>query len=185
MNTDAVSQPRAGTSIAQPNHLITDQLAGTWFITHTTSPVWKDKRNVVLTYTVLSGATNGERPRLDDLISYQDLTSLKLRTMRGTDTPSSASPRSWTWRGNGWLKFVTSHWEVVHHCHLLDDQREDGFIVVFAQKSLFTPAVLNICTQSKAALDDDRLEKVKMAVKELGFEELETLTEELYCVKHE
>ncbi|KAL8860683.1 MAG: hypothetical protein Q9178_003036 [Gyalolechia marmorata] len=166
----------------------TTEIMGDWFITHTTSPVWKDKRRVQLTYTAKSSSASGiaERPQLDDLITYQTLTSTKLQTMRGTDTPSPGHPGSWTWRGNGWLKFVKSDWEIVGHgSSAVDDGMKCIWMAVLAQQSLFTPAVLNIYTRGKGGLEHDQLDEVVSALKDLGDGGLRGLADEMYCVIQE
>jgi len=178
------SQPSRGSLDTAP-YPTTDKIVGSWYITHTTSPVWKDKRNVVVTYAALASASNAARPQLDDLITYQSLSSRKSQTMRGIDTPSAAGSGSWTWRGNGWLKFVTSQWEIVGHDDLPNSEDEGGWIAVFAQKSVFTPAVLNVCTRSKGGLESGRLEELKVALKDSGHEELGKLADGLYRVLHE
>lgn len=162
----------------------TEKLLGSWHITHTTSPVWKDKRNVVVTYTALPSKSHSARPQLDDLITYQTLESRKSQTMHGTDTPSAAGLGSWTWRGNGWLKFVTSQWEILGYEALEREGKEGSWLVVLAQKSLFTPAVLNVCTRGKDGLESERLEAVKVALKGLEHEELKVLVDGLYEVSH-
>ncbi|KAI4257706.1 MAG: hypothetical protein LQ352_001546 [Teloschistes flavicans] len=185
MSSASFYPPSASTQPSERTYPTTDKLVGKWYITHTTSPAWKDKRNVVLTYTALPSASNTVRPQLDDLITYQTLGSQKLQTMRGTDTPSPFHLGSWTWRGNGWLKFVTSQWEIVAHEGGPTDGEDDRWMVVFAQKSIFTPAVLNIYTNGKIGLEDGRLDELRMALKGLGNEELGGLADGLYRVTQE
>lgn len=163
-----------------------NDVLGKWYITQTTSPVWSDKRNVLLTYSVLSPTSTATRPQLDDLITYQSLDSQKLKTMRGTDTPSLDNPGGWTWRGHGFLKFVTSQWEILGHGETPPtDENEGGWIVVFAQKSIFTPAVLNVCTRGKAGLETEQLEGLKSFLKGFEKEELGKLADGLQAVLHE
>ena len=65
--------------------------------------------------------------------------------MRDTDSPCHGKPGEWTWRGNGWLKFVTSHWQILG----FGEQEEYGqWTVVFAQKSIFF-ASSNQCVHEK------------------------------------
>lgn len=180
------------------------QLVGNWYITHTTSEVWRDKRNVVLTYTSLDpSSSSSPRPQLDDLITYQALTSAKTKTMRGTDTPDSVPdrPRAWTWRGNGMLKFVTSRWEILgfgggggggegaveggHGDHHHPGTGKEDWLVVWAQKSIFTPAVLNVCTRHKEGMGAEWVEGMKEVCRGLGDEGLGKTVDNLYRVAHE
>ncbi|KAL8638802.1 MAG: hypothetical protein Q9228_004075 [Teloschistes exilis] len=87
MSSTSFYPPSASSQPSKETYPTTDQLVGKWYITHTTSPAWKDKRNVVLTYTALPSTSNAVRPQLSDLITYQTLTSQKLQTMRGTGSP--------------------------------------------------------------------------------------------------
>lgn len=173
------------TSLVTSGFLSVDDFVGQWYITQTTSPVWKDKRNVVLTYSVLSHASDDTRPRLDDLITYQTLDSQKSQTMRGTDTPSPSNPGGWTWRGTGLLKLVTSQWEILGHSQNPAAENEGGWMVVFAQKSLFTPAVVNICTRNKTGMGNEQLQAVKAFLWGFGKEELGGLADDLQHVLHE
>ncbi|KAI9876908.1 MAG: hypothetical protein M1830_005309 [Pleopsidium flavum] len=151
-----------------------EQLLGQWYITHTSSPAWQDKRNVVLTYTVLASSINQPYSPMDDLITYQSQSSSKLQTVHGTDTPSRANPCAWTWRGNGWLKFVTSHWEILGHGEL---EASGQWIVVYAQKSIFTPAVINVYTRKKEGLPEAMRKRIEGALEELGHEDLRALSQ--------
>ncbi|KAI4250404.1 MAG: hypothetical protein L6R40_000001, partial [Gallowayella cf. fulva] len=156
----------------------TPNIIGKWYITYSTSPVWSDKRNVVLTCTPLFPVPHSTIcPQLDDLITYQARTSPKVQTMRGTDTPSPSDTRAWTWRGNGLLKFVTSHWEILNYGEGPAEEGEgDGWMVVFAQKSMFTPAVLNICTRVNSCRG------LKEVLSGSANKEIGKLTEELQAV---
>jgi len=56
---------------------------------------------------------------------------------------------------------------------------------VFAQKSLFTPAVLNVCTRSKEGLSDGEVCELKRVIMGLGDEDLGNLVDGVYSVKQE
>jgi hypothetical protein len=65
-----------------------DFLAGTWHVTHSTLPMWKDKRNVNITYTTLPANSSGV-VKIDDLVRYQGIDSEKIQFVKGVDTPSA------------------------------------------------------------------------------------------------
>ncbi|MCJ1270049.1 hypothetical protein MMC22_009943 [Lobaria immixta] len=166
-------------STFQPPSL--DQLLGHWYITQTSSALWRDKRNVKLTYTLLD-STNQLYPTIDDLITYQGLSSSKLETVHGTDTPSQTDPCAWTWRGKGWLKFVSSHWEILGH----GEVGESGqWMVIHGQKSIATPAVVNVYTRKREGLPKDMRKEVEVALEELGDEHLRALVRSMYSVRHD
>jgi hypothetical protein len=92
-------------------------LTETWHVTHSSLPMWKSKRNVRIKYTPLppSSKTTPQEStdRLDDLVTYQSLTSTKISTIAGVDSASGEGRGEWDWRGKGWLKVASSHWEVL------------------------------------------------------------------------
>lgn len=102
--------------------------------------------------------------------------------MHGTDSPSAGKLGEWTWRGNGWLKFVTSHWQILGFGELAECGQ---WAVVFAQKSLFTPAVINVYTRKKEGLEDEKLKELKRELKCLGDEKWGQLIEGMYNVRQE
>ncbi|KAI9705087.1 MAG: hypothetical protein M1836_006870 [Candelina mexicana] len=177
-------------------------LLGQWYIWQSTSSHWGDKRNVTLTYSALPSTSNNTtttQPQLDDQITYQSRDSRKLQTIRGTDTRSTTDPAIWTWRGKGLLRFVTNQWEILGYGGMGSgeegmasgekeeeaDEEGVGWFVVFAEKSIFTPAVVNLCTRGKAGLGAEELEELKLFLKGYGKEELGRLADELQGVLHE
>lgn len=170
--------PSTGPSSSDIKPPSLEQLLGRWYITHTSSPAWRDKRNVELTFTSRASISQLNL-QIDDLITYQSLTSSKLQRIQGTDSLSQANPWAWTWRGNGWLKLVTSHWEILGHGKL---QNHGQWIMVYAQKSVFTPAVINVYTRKKKGLPEAMRKEIETAVGEFGHQDLQALMGSLYSV---
>ncbi|KAF2714344.1 hypothetical protein K504DRAFT_486284 [Pleomassaria siparia CBS 279.74] len=78
------SQP---SSTPQPQTIPAPPLAwieGTWNVTHSTLPMWKKSRNVRITYTRIPSTSPVQ---IDDEVSYQTLSSTKLKTIHGVDKP--------------------------------------------------------------------------------------------------
>ena len=104
-----------------------NHLKGRWHITHSTLPIWKDKRNVTISYSVLpdkgrkgDGGESSEGDegldgcKLEDVIEYQEQGKSKVHTVKGIDTISpDNNTSSWNWRGKGIIKIASSHWEVL------------------------------------------------------------------------
>ena len=114
-----------------------------------------------------------------------------MQVMQGTDTPltpvdDGLVPGTWTWRGTGFLRLVTSRWEVLG-CGSLTGGTEEGeaWMVIYASKTLYTPSVLNVYTRRKGALDAAELGKLKEALRGFGSEEVDGLVEEIYEVLQE
>lgn len=127
--------------------------------------MWKDKRNVRITYTALPAANVAEDsvPRLDDTVEYQTLNSDKIKTVHGVDTPSGLDTRAWDWRGKGWLKIASSHWEFVDWSDGFAHGEATGeeWAVIWFQKTLFTPAGIDIFSRKKEGLRGKTVNVIK------------------------
>jgi hypothetical protein len=138
--------------------------------------MWKKARNVAITYKPLSSDVN----KLDDLVTYQSLTSEKVKRVSGIDTP--AGPASWNWRGNGWLMIVSSHWEVLGYG---DESGGHGgqWVVTYFAKTLFTPAGVDIYSRRKEGLRVETVENIRKALGVVEDEGVRKLAKEIFLVK--
>ncbi|MCJ1374168.1 hypothetical protein MMC20_005400 [Loxospora ochrophaea] len=143
------------------------QLSGTWYVTHSTLPMWKSKRNVTITYKELDAG-------LDDLVSYQSLNSDKVKTVHGVDKTSASG---WDWRGKGWLVIATSHWEVLGY--------GDEWAVTYFAKTLFTPAGLDIYSKSGNGLSPETLQAIRAAIGAVDHPEIKRLSNEIFEIRHD
>ena len=147
-----------------------DWLAGTWHITHSSLPMWKSKRNVRVTYTPQTATSSSTQ--VDDLVSYQGLSSDKTSTVRGIDTIQSAGDTgAWDWRGKGWLMIASSRWEVLGWGNVndagaaVDGGVEDAqWVVTYFSKTIFTPAGIDIYSRKKEGLSTELIESIKDAL---------------------
>lgn len=149
----------------------TSFLTGTWYV------------NYSITYTALppsNPTADSSPPRLDDLVEYQTLTSDKIKTIQGIDTPSGADTRAWDWRGKGWLKIASSHWEFLDW----DDKRGEGeeWAVIWFQKTIFTPEGIDILSRSKEGVGEQALRTIKV---DLAREEYGAVSSRLFEVKRD
>ncbi|KAL8891279.1 MAG: hypothetical protein Q9215_001692 [Flavoplaca cf. flavocitrina] len=129
--------------------------------------MWKSKRNVRITYTPLPAPS----AQVDNLVRYQTLTSSKEKRVEGIDTPSAgAKGGEWDWRGKGWLKVASSHWEVLGWGDLgsdpmLEDGKAEGegnqWVVTYFAKTLFTPAGIDVYSRRKEGVGRELLERIK------------------------
>lgn len=155
-----------------------DWLAGSWHVTHSTLPMWRSKRRVVITYTALPDS------KLDDLVEYDDG---KPKTVRGVDTPlAGAGGWAWDWRGKGWLAIASSRWEVLGY----GDEEGTGegeerrqWVVTYFAKTLFTPAGIDIYSRHPGGLRPGTVGAVKAALAGMPDEGVRKLSEELFEVK--
>ncbi|GLB09584.1 hypothetical protein AtubIFM57258_005509 [Aspergillus tubingensis] len=152
-----------------PSPLPTTNILGTWYITRSSSPFWSDKRNPTITLTAdttttppgtlplsaLSQATTtSPAPILTNKTSYQTLSSSSVRTTTGTDRAISDGkqhgPIQMEWRGSGWLRMVSAQWEILGWGGADDDE----WLLVFANKSMFTPAGISLYSRRKKGVDE-------------------------------
>ncbi|KAI9741061.1 MAG: hypothetical protein M1834_002774 [Cirrosporium novae-zelandiae] len=133
-------------------------LSGTWAVTHSTLPMWRKYRNVHITYTPL---LNDPSSRIDDLVTYQPLTSDSLKSVHGTDAPSfntALSTLSWNWRGKGLLCWVTSQWEILGYGELEEGKKQ--WMVTYFAKTLFTPAGIDIYSRGEEGLGEEVVNEI-------------------------
>ncbi|KAJ5748197.1 Calycin [Penicillium nucicola] len=194
MPTLAINPPKA---LATPSHQThppptNDFLTGTWHVTHTSLPLWKNKRNVKITYKPLPGANakgdgsgtgtgseTGAITKLDDLVEYQKANSAKIHSVHGIDTPAAGDPGAWDWRGKGWLVIASSHWECLGFGRV-----EDGneWVVTYFAKTLFTPAGIDVYSRSPEGLAGDVMEGIWGALGGLGVGEIDRLVSGVFEV---
>lgn len=135
--------------------------------------MWKKARNVQITYKPLPS----DASRLDDLLTYQSLASPKIKIISGTDTP--AGPGCWTWRGNGWLMLITSHWQVLGYG---GEEGGEQWVVTYFEKTLFTSAGIDIYSREKDGLTDGTLESIKEALQKVDSEVVRGLAGQIFVV---
>lgn len=165
-------------------------LTETWHVTHSTLPMWKSKRNVKITYTPLAPSdpsiATENTDRLDDLVTYQSLSGDKVSQVRGIDTcalksKADAGRDVWDWRGKGWLKIASSHWEVLGWG--VEAESGNKWAVTVFAKTLFTPAGIDIYSQSAKGLAPQTLADIKTALTQVEDATVKGLAGTLFEVK--
>ncbi|ORY33978.1 hypothetical protein BCR39DRAFT_518005 [Naematelia encephala] len=120
-------------------------LMGKWGVTWSTLPMWKDKKDVVITYDPVAAETRIDTT-FDSTVEYRKTSAAansKPSTVRGSETLSTgANGATFDWRGKSYLFFVTSHWEILGYGK--DDSNGLDWAVTFFSKTLFTPAGIDI-----------------------------------------
>ena len=153
-------------------------LLGTWHVTHSSLPLWKGKCNVTITYQMLSPDSSGTM-RMDDLVRYQAIGSEKVKTVHGVDTPTPGNPGAWDWRGKGWLRIVSSHWECLGFETAADD---NPWLVTYFAKTPFTPAGIDIYSRSPAGLPQPLIDAILTTLQGLGVEEITQLAGSIFPI---
>jgi hypothetical protein len=146
--------------------------------------MWKKNRNVVITYTVIPNTTPAQ---IDDVVTYQPLTSDSKKTVHGVDKPfdvpntsTSVEPgpasMAYSWRGKGWLMIASSKWEILGY-----GDEDGGWVVTYFAKTLFTPAGVDFYSR-KGPLSAEMVESIKAGLAGLGGE-VAKLAGELFEIK--
>ncbi|KAI0321071.1 hypothetical protein OF83DRAFT_414472 [Amylostereum chailletii] len=156
-------------------------IMGTWYVTHSTLPMWKKNKDVTITYTARAdpSSTAEEQPvQIDDVVEYRGKAkpvSSKRTRIVGVDTveassadPSSSSSSSppstrFKWRGSGLLFPLTSRWQLLGYA-----SDETPWAVTYFEKTLFTPEGIDIYARSKEGLPEGLLAEIKEGLKQVG-----------------
>jgi len=162
-------------------------LTETWHVTHSTLPMWKDKRNVRIQYTLLPPSSpeiaQEDTDRVDDLVTYQSLSGEKVSTLHGIDKLASTcagteSRDAWDWRGKGLLKVAGSHWEVLGWGE--EVATGNKWVVTEFAKTLFTPAGVDFYSQRAEGVTEETLQGIKAALAEVEDEDLRKMAGQLF-----
>lgn len=154
-----------------------DFLTGTWHVTHSSLPLWKNKRNVNITYTPLRSTTGVTK--IDDLVQYQGLSSDKIKSVHGIDTPAPGNQGAWDWRGKGWLVIASSYWECLGF-GTVDNGNQ--WVVTYFDKTLFTPAGIDIYSREKGGLPDSTIQEILGALRGFGVDEITVLADSVFQI---
>lgn len=147
-------------------------LEGTWSVTHSTLPMWRKAKNVRITYRIISSATSDGPILLDDEVTSEPTQRTFLpqpKSIKGVDTADGEG--GWDWRGRGWLKIASSHWEILGW----GEKGDEKWVVTWFAPSLFTPAGLDIYSSKKDGIGSELLEQIQTALQELEAKEMADL----------
>ncbi|KAH9855181.1 hypothetical protein C2E23DRAFT_724647 [Lenzites betulinus] len=164
-----------------PVDLDLEAFMGTWHVTYSTLPLWKDKKDVTITYALKPG---GKEVQFDDTVEYRahgaDATSAPSR-ITGVDTlvtsptsPAAAgtppAPTRYKWRGKGWLAVATSRWAVLGCSADPSPANAHAWAVTYFAKTLFTPAGLDVYARTPRGLPAELVREIVARAAALGGE---------------
>lgn len=162
-------------------------LTETWHVTHSTLPMWKRKKNVRIQYTPLEPSrpdiAKENTDRLDDLVTSQPLHGDKVSSIRGIDKVSGSGDGrgEWDWRGKGWLMIASSHWEILAWGVEQNGNGNKWAVTAFA-KTLFTPAGIDVYSQSRAGVLPETLEAIKDALVQVQDQDVQKMAHDLFAI---
>ncbi|KAJ8066011.1 hypothetical protein OCU04_005105 [Sclerotinia nivalis] len=167
-------------------------LQHTWSVTHSTLPMWKKAKNVRITYKIIPSTSPHAAPLLDDEVTSTPTSKTWLpqpKSIQGIDTPDGDG--AWNWRGKGWLKIASSHWEVLgwgerEIAEGLGMGEKERWVVTWFAPSLFTPQGLDIYSSRREGLSEGTYKEVKQALEEMEAADLgELVKKDMFEVKIE
>jgi hypothetical protein len=179
--------------------LNTQELVGaTWHMIASSSSMWQDrKRSITTTYSFSADGVG--TAKLEDIAAWQTYNSTKHSATKGISYPTtSGSGFVFDWRGTGWLRFITTRWEIVglgvltcpphidgaNHRQMGDESIGDGIkmLVTFVQKTVFSPQALSVFIQGgrlEDAQEQYLVKKAAEALRSLGVETIFTETDKI------
>lgn len=128
------------------------------------------------------------------MVTYQNLSSDKLKTVHGVDKPfevpnTSSAPAEaeagevaslgYNWRGKGWLVIATSKWEILGYGD--EEATGNSWVVTYFAKTLFTPAGVDFYSR-KGSLAPQTIEYIKAGLAGIGGD-VAKLAEQVFEVK--
>ncbi|KAI9046609.1 hypothetical protein LZ554_009352 [Drepanopeziza brunnea f. sp. 'monogermtubi'] len=153
-------------------------LERTWSVTHSTLPMWAKARNVRITYKLLPGG--GGETLIDDEVCSEPIGSgqgwgvtammaavmqqMQPRCIRGVDTPVTGLEGAWRWRGRGWLRVASSHWEILGWGESDVDGVQEKWVVTWFKASLFTPMGVDVYSDRKEGISEGLYGKIREAL---------------------
>ncbi|KAK6354777.1 hypothetical protein TWF696_003913 [Orbilia brochopaga] len=186
-------QPNAAFPGSDLPSLTPESLLKTWWVTTSTLPMWKSAKNITITYTSIPSTPSA----IDDMIHYQarstttaaSSTPAPVKSIHGVDYPLTDNPTdlSYKWRGKGWLMIATSRWQVVGYGGR-DVRDVDGvlegveWVLTYFEKSLFTPAGVDIMTLEKDGVDDETFKAIQDGLKGCGSSVLAELQGQMFDI---
>jgi len=142
---------------------------GKWYVIQSTLGMWKSRKDVTITYTPHTPPPN---LALNDHVQYRSLSSPSSKSLSSVvgissliptagaqsvspavDDPAASAAHEhgahFKWRGSGLLIIASSKWQVLGY----DLSPGQGWAVTYFEKTLFTPAGLDIYARAVPGMD--------------------------------
>jgi hypothetical protein len=120
---------------------MTMKLEGVWFVIASNFPMWTKGNRTRPRFIYSNVRTIAGRTVMDDTVAY--VQKGREKTIIGVDTQDSGVPTRFEWRGKGFLKLLTSRWEIV------SVSADEQLIALAFHKTLVTPAGIDIISRTE------------------------------------
>uniref|UniRef100_L2GIX1 Uncharacterized protein n=1 Tax=Colletotrichum fructicola (strain Nara gc5) TaxID=1213859 RepID=L2GIX1_COLFN len=140
-----------------------DWLLRTWTVTHSTLAMWRDARNVRITYAALPAKPDGTA-RIDDLVEYESnksTPSTGVKSVKGVDTAVAVL----CWEVLGWGEKKTAAGET------------ERWAVTWFAPTVFTKEGVDIYCDRKEGLSEGTYKEIMAGLKGLEAKEVAEMVE--------
>ncbi|KAK7957269.1 uncharacterized protein PG986_006491 [Apiospora aurea] len=171
-----------GTSYIRTPHSVLGAITGPgWNMIASTSSMWQDhKHSMAITYSTLDNATEGHQ--FNEKTTWCSDANKTSSTSGISHFVAGEPGRVYDWRGTGWLKWVTTRWEIVGFGEMPLAGTGAGSIVgrggsipvlvTFVRKTMLSPQALSVLVRPQ--LDDGQkafiIKQVSDLLKGVGHE---------------
>jgi hypothetical protein len=134
--------------------------------------MWRKAKNVCITYRIMPPTSPSGQTLLDDWVTSEPTQRTLLpqpRSIQGIDTPDGEG--SWNWRGKGWLKIASSHWEVLGW----GERGDEKWVVTWFAPSMFTAAGVDIYSSKKEGIGEELYKDIMLALEGVEAKEIADL----------
>lgn len=128
-----------------------------------------------ITYRIIPPTSPSGQALLDDEVTSEPTQRTLLphpRSIQGIDTADGEG--SWNWRGKGWLKIATSHWEILGW----GERGNEKWVVTWFAPSMFTAAGVDIYCSEKEGISEELYKDIIVALEGIEVKEIADLVKE-------
>lgn len=172
-----------------------------WFVVSSSLPLWKNKKNVTISYSSIDGEPINV---FDDLIEYHGSLSNDPKSMKkkiaGIDRPKvqagiqqddGCQAIEWIWRGKGILGVLKSEWQILgYHLPVLHDDslnkdQEPDWAIIFFRQTIFTPAGIDIYFRDTSNIKLGLKDRLIDAVRSHPSPKVASLAKSMFDIPHD
>ena len=137
-----------------------DDLSGKWYIHLTNFPMWLKGNRTQPTFNYKKAERNAQIGLTDEVQFFKNE---KIKTIKGFDKPTNEWNSAFVWRGEGWMRILTSYWKILH--------LEEDWAIIYFEKTLFTPAGFDVISREEQ-LDEATFMRIQQRLNILNVKEL-------------
>ncbi|KIO28164.1 hypothetical protein M407DRAFT_22644 [Tulasnella calospora MUT 4182] len=170
----AIHRPDTSDAPFQAQNIPYDRLMESWAVVASTLPLWKNRKNVTITYQPTEGGSSASG--FLDIVEFNNLKSDPEKppskvvgvdknecpaAFENSDSRSEENAAKFKWRGKGPLAISSSKWQILGYFLAEDPARKDeDWVVTYFGKTLFTPAGLDIYVRNPKVFSREKVQRL-------------------------